>query len=215
MSSQIARKLGGVRISYRIVSDRTVSYRLVSYRVESHRIVIPCSCPLKGDMGLDFTNFTNFSRFVFSSKQLEYERYGDIVAPVEILAKNCIGWDGSRSIYFFRFFWSLFGPLFLIISSYFKPGSLGKSPEDLWESFLNIWLWSGTYNLSIYPEYVRKPSVIFCQHGWFFGKMARLPDCARERENSACKCTRHNSEHFPGKYLPVQKCPLASKNIYG
>ena len=35
---------------------------------------------------------------------------------------------------------SLFGPFFIIKSSYFKPGSLGKSPEDMRESFLNIWL---------------------------------------------------------------------------
>ena len=126
------------------------------------RWVIPCSCPFKRDMGLDFTNFTNFSRFVFSSKQLEYERYGEIDTTSSHAAKNCIGWDGSRSIYFFlRFFWSLFGPLFLIISSYFKPGSLRKSSGDLREHFLKIWLWSGTYSLFIFPKYV-----IFLGHCW-------------------------------------------------
>ena len=36
-------------------------------------------------MGLDFTIF---SRFVFSSKELEYERYGEIVTTIEILVKN-------------------------------------------------------------------------------------------------------------------------------
>ena len=28
---------------------------------------------------------------------------------------------------------------------------------------------------------------------------------------SACKCTCYKGKHFPGKNLPVQKCPLASK----
>ena len=51
--------------------------------------------------GVGFYEFYEFSRFVFSSKHQKYERYGDIVAPVEILVKNCIGWDGSRSILIF------------------------------------------------------------------------------------------------------------------
>ena len=62
-------------------------------------------------------------------------------------------------------FWSRVGQFVFIISSYSKPGSLGKSPEDMRESFLKIWLWSGIYSLSIFPKYVNC-SVMYVGHAW-------------------------------------------------
>ena len=45
--------------------------------------------------GVWFYEFYEFPRFVFSSTHQKYERYGDIVAPVEILVQFCIFWDSG------------------------------------------------------------------------------------------------------------------------
>ena len=107
----------------------------------------------------EFYEFFPFRIFIKTSKVWEIWRYRRARwNPREKLHR--MGWVPIH-LTFVDFCRSLFGLFFITKSSYFKPGNLGKSPEDLWESFLKIWLWSGTYNLSIYPEYVRKPSVIF------------------------------------------------------
>ena len=48
--------------------NRPESTRILPNRPESTRIVIPCSCPFKKGMGLDFTIFSFFSKTYFDQK---------------------------------------------------------------------------------------------------------------------------------------------------
>ena len=136
----------------------------------------------------EFYEFFPFRIFIKTARVWEIWRYRRASRnPREKLHR--MGWVPNDLISF-DVFRSLFGVFFIIKSLYFKPGNLGKSPEDLWESFLKIWLWSGTYNLSIYPEYVRKLSVIFPQNLSFFLDLSGKIICLKW-------VFRPNSGNFP------------------